>query len=197
MFSQRYITTENCNGRGKQTANQTATKAIDTAALIRQEPPQGEDMAFTHSILCQVGLPRSKVAGREFMRRSGDAWLVVQAGWIDEGSGPVEQPLPYGAMPRLTFAWISSYALRNKTREIAIGHSANEFLHLMGMDSQEPVIKRCVHKCRRWPRVVCSWALRAGPITASLSNSLTPGSKMVTRSAHAMAGNTHPVRRLL
>lgn len=41
-----------------------------------------------------VGLPRSKVVGREFMRRSGDAWLVVQAGWIDEGSGPVEQPLP-------------------------------------------------------------------------------------------------------
>ncbi|MBR7331571.1 replication protein, partial [Klebsiella pneumoniae] len=59
-----------------------------------------------------------------------------QAGWLDEGNGPVEQPLPYGAMPRLTFAWISSYALRNKTREISIGHSANECLHLMGMDPQ-------------------------------------------------------------
>ena len=70
------------------------------------------------------------------MRRSGDAWLVVQAGWLDEGNGPVEQPLPYGAMPRLTFAWISSYALRNKTREIAIGHSASEFLRLMGMELQ-------------------------------------------------------------
>ncbi|ELT8232556.1 replication protein [Salmonella enterica] len=111
-------------------------KAIDTAALIRQEPPQGDDMAFTHSILCQVGLPRSKVEGREFMRRSGDAWLVVQAGWLDEGNGPVEQPLPYGAMPRLMFAWISSYALRNKTREISIGHSASEFLRLMGMELQ-------------------------------------------------------------
>lgn len=52
----------------------------------------------------EVGLPRSKVEGREFMRRSGDARLVVQAGWLDEGNGPVEQPLPYGAMPRLTFA---------------------------------------------------------------------------------------------
>lgn len=110
-------------------------KAIDTAALIRQEPPQGEDMAFTHSILCQSVCPVLRWQGVSLcavlvMR------LVVQAGWIDEGSGPVEQPLPYGAMPRLTFAWISSYALRNKTREIAIGHSANEFLHLMGMDSQ-------------------------------------------------------------
>ncbi|MCW7763382.1 MULTISPECIES: replication protein RepA [Photorhabdus] len=111
-------------------------KTIDAATFIRQKPPQSEDMVFTHSILCQVGLPRSKVAGREFMRRSGDAWLVVQAGWLDEGNGPVEQLLPYGAMPRLTMAWLSSYALRNKTREIAIGHSANEFLRLMGMDSQ-------------------------------------------------------------
>ena len=90
-------------------------------------------MAFTHSILCQVGLPRSKVDGREFMRKSGDAWLVVQAGWLDEGSGPVDQPIPYGSMPRLALAWVSSYALRKKTREIPIGKSANEFLQLMGL----------------------------------------------------------------
>jgi hypothetical protein len=72
-------------------------------------------MAFTHSILCRVGLPRSKVDGREFMK-SGDAWLVVQAGWLDEGSGPVEQPIPYGSMPRLALAWVSSYALAKDPR---------------------------------------------------------------------------------
>lgn len=158
-------------------------KAIDTAALIRQEPPQGDDMAFTHSILCQVGLPRSKVEGREFMRRSGDAWLVVQAGWLDEGNGPVEQPLPYGAMPRLTFAWISSYALRNKTREIAIGHSASEFLRLMGMELQGQGTEPCVYRCRRWQHVAYSWASKAVPITASPLNSLMPGSKMETQSS--------------
>ena len=110
-------------------------KTVNTGIAIKENPPKGDDMAFTHSILCQVGLPRSKVDGREFMRKSGDAWLVVQAGWLDEGSGPVEQPIPYGSMPRLALAWVSSYALRKKTREIPIGKSANEFLQLMGLSS--------------------------------------------------------------
>ena len=93
-------------------------------------------MAFTHSVLCQVGLPRSKTDALEFMRQSGDVWVNVQAGWLDEGNGPVRQALPYGPMPRLALAWVSSYAKRFKTREIPIGKSAAEFLSLMGMDSQ-------------------------------------------------------------
>lgn len=96
----------------------------------------GEFMSFTHSVLCQVGLPRAKIEAREFMRRSGDAWVNVQSGWLDEGKGPVQQPIPYGAMPRLALAWVSSYAKRYNTREIPIGESAAEFLRLMGMESQ-------------------------------------------------------------
>ncbi|HEX2796463.1 MAG TPA: hypothetical protein VHN38_05210, partial [Immundisolibacter sp.] len=76
-------------------------KLIEAGAEIATNPPSGEDMAFTHAVLCQVGLPRSKVDGREFMRQSGAAWVNVQAGYLDEGRGPVLQPIPYGVMPRL------------------------------------------------------------------------------------------------
>ena len=103
---------------------------------ISTEPPTGEDMAFTHAVFCQVGLPRSKVDGREFMRQSGAAWINVQAGFLDEGKGPVAQPIPYGALPRLALAHVSTYAVRNKTREIPIGDSAAQFLESMGMDDQ-------------------------------------------------------------
>lgn len=109
---------------------------IDASARIMEAPPTGDDMAFNHGILCQVGLPRSKVNGTSFLRRSGDAWVHVQAGLLDEGSGPVEQPVPYGAMPRLALAWLSTYAVRHKTPEIHIGESAAEFLRLMGKDAQ-------------------------------------------------------------
>jgi hypothetical protein len=109
---------------------------IDSAADIATNPPNGEDMAFTHAVLCQVGLPRAKVEGREFMRQSGAAWVNVQAGYLDEGRGPVLQPIPYGVMPRLGLAWVSTFAVRNKEREIHIGDSAAEFLRLMGMDDQ-------------------------------------------------------------
>lgn len=111
------------------------SKLLDAASDIAMTPPSGEDMAFTHAVLCQVGLPRAKVEGREFMRQSGAAWVNVQAGWLDEGKGPVQQPIPYGVMPRLALAWVSSYAKRNNTREIPIGDSAAEFLRLMDMDS--------------------------------------------------------------
>ncbi|HBC0377620.1 TPA: hypothetical protein I3324_004811, partial [Enterobacter asburiae] len=106
-------------------------KLIEAGAEIATTPPSGEDMAFTHAVLCQVGLPRAKVEGREFMRQSGAAWVNVQAGWLDEGKGPVQQPIPYGVMPRLALAWVSTYAVRHGAREIPIGDSAAEFLRLM------------------------------------------------------------------
>jgi hypothetical protein len=39
-------------------------------------------------------------------------------------------------MPRLALAWVSTFAVRNKEREVSIGDSAAEFLRLMGMDDQ-------------------------------------------------------------
>jgi Plasmid encoded RepA protein len=92
-------------------------------------------MVFTHSVLCQVGLPRARVEGREFLRQSGAAWLCVQAGYLDEGRGPILQPVPYGVIPRLTFAWASTFAVRHKERAIPMGDSAAEFLRILGMAS--------------------------------------------------------------
>ena len=113
-------------------------KLLDVGAEIAAttQDEYGEFMSFTHAVLCQVGLPRSKTDAREFMRKSGDAWVNVQAGLLDEGKGPVQQPIPYGAMPRLALAWVSSYAKRYSTREIPIGDSAADFLRLMGYDRQ-------------------------------------------------------------
>lgn len=41
---------------------------IVAGGKIAATMPEGQDMAFTHAVLCQVGLPRAKVEGREFMR---------------------------------------------------------------------------------------------------------------------------------
>jgi hypothetical protein len=61
----------------------------------------------------------------------------VQAGMLDEGHGPVLQPVPYGALPRLALAWVSTYAKRHGTREIPIGDSAAEFLRIMGIEGDD------------------------------------------------------------
>jgi len=112
------------------------SKLLEATSAISGNAPGGDDMAFVHAILCQVGLPRSKVIGREFLRQSGGAWVSIQAGLLDEGRGPVQQPIPYGVMPRLALAWLSTYVVRNHVREIPIGESATAFLRIMGLDNQ-------------------------------------------------------------
>jgi hypothetical protein len=41
------------------------------------------------------------------------------------------QPIPYGAMPRLALAWVSTYAKCHSTREVPIGESVSKFLALL------------------------------------------------------------------
>jgi hypothetical protein len=112
--------------------NRAQHKLLSIGAAIA-DADTDPDLTFTHAIFCLVGLPRSQVMGREFLRTSGTAWLSVQAGTIDEGAGPVQQPIPYGPLPRLALAHISTFAVRHKTREIPIGDSAAQFLQLMDM----------------------------------------------------------------
>lgn len=113
-----------------------ADKLLDAGHEIAMTPPAGDDFAFMHTVLCQLGLPRRKVAGREFQRQSGGMWINVQAGWLDLGNGPVVQPVPYGPMSRLALALVSTIAKRGKTREVFIGDNPTEFLEMLGMDDQ-------------------------------------------------------------
>lgn len=112
--------------------SRSATKLLDAGTLISDQPPTGDDMAFMHSIMCQVGLPRSKVTETSFERHSGGAALLVEAGKLWDGHQFVQQPIPYGAMPRLILAWMNTYAVRFNTSEIPVGDSASEFLRMLG-----------------------------------------------------------------
>lgn len=108
---------------------------INSGIEIESSPPGNEDITYLHSLMCQIGMPRSPTEEREFLRQSGDAWIKIQAGTLDEGFGPVDQPLPSGPIPRLAMAWINTYAIKHGTPEIFVGHSAAEFLRNIGLDS--------------------------------------------------------------
>lgn len=144
LFSQPTTATAKPAKGGADTARTPSTRAatkqenelVAASAAIMGQSPTGNDFAFMHAVMCQVGLPRAKVDGENFMRQSGAAWVNVQAGFLDEGRGPVLQPIPYGPMPRLALSWVSTYAKRHGAREIPIGDSAAGFLRLMDMDTQ-------------------------------------------------------------
>lgn len=83
---------------------------------------------FLHSTLTQVSFPRKRVYGDRFERRSGGASILLCAGELWNGAGFEMQILPYGPMPRLIMASISTYAIQRQTRVIPVGDSASSFL---------------------------------------------------------------------
>lgn len=108
---------------------------IDAGLQIKDSPPNGDDMTFMHSIMCQIGLPRSKPQGLEFERVCGGAGLFIRAGKLWDGKSFVQQSIPYGPMPRLVMAYVNTLAMRNRSPIVEVGNSASHFLRLLGKDT--------------------------------------------------------------
>ena len=90
---------------------------------------------FLHTVLCQVGMPRKRVEGKIFERKSGTISMILEAGRLYKRGRWVDVPLPYGTRPRLVMVYISSQAVRTGTRTIEIGESVYEFLKRLGIDT--------------------------------------------------------------
>lgn len=108
---------------------------IDQAVNIAQHAATSPDLAFMHSILCQIGLPRSRVSGLEFERHCGKAGLSIRAGKLWNGDNFIQQPIPYGVIPRLIMAELNSSAVKTRSPIIDIGDSASAFIRQLGMQS--------------------------------------------------------------
>lgn len=119
----------------------TQERLISAGLSIQDEIEKGlaheqKDMRFNHSILCQVSLPRSRVDGLTFERKHGSASILIQAGFaLDAKTNElVQQPIPYGPLPRLLLIHLSTEAKRGK-REVYVGKSISEFLKTLNMSS--------------------------------------------------------------
>lgn len=104
---------------------------IHAGEQISQSPP--ERLQFSHSVLCQVGLPRKHTSHRRYERANGSRSLLVEAGSLWNGLSWAEQPLPYGAIPRLVLVHISTEAVKTRSRVIDMGDSMRQFLLELGI----------------------------------------------------------------
>ena len=118
----------------KSVITQLDRKIIDASVSISDIPDT--DPEFLHSVLCQVGLPRSAVKGsRTFERSNGKASLLVEAGKLYKRGKWVDMPLPYGTKPRLVLIHACSEAVRKQSPVIEIGNSITEFLKMLDMST--------------------------------------------------------------
>ena len=118
-------------GPAEKALSRTAQRIIDAGVRIADEPPDRTD--FLHTVMCQVGLPRSATEARTFERESGHVSISIEAGRLWNGRQWVQQPLPYGTIPRFVMVHLSSEAIRTQSRRVEVGDSMRQFLQTLGM----------------------------------------------------------------
>ena len=96
-------------------ATREITPSIDALitealAMEAEEAKAAGALGFVARALAQATLPHRKVEGAHFERRNGDFTLTLLA--------PPRVGLPYGSVPRLLLAWLSTEAVKTKSREL-------------------------------------------------------------------------------
>ncbi len=86
------------------------------------------DLGFMARMMVLCSLPRTNPGNRhQYKRQNGRYTLYMFAG---------RDKLPYGNLPRLLLAWVSTEAVRTQSREISLGRSLSGFMRKLGMEDR-------------------------------------------------------------
>jgi hypothetical protein len=104
--------------------------SIDELTAIWESSASSHDATYIHTVLCQIGLPRTELKSLEYERQYRKAHLLITAGKLYQGKkkGYVQQRLPFGTYARLIMNILSAKAVKTGSPTVEIGRSATEFL---------------------------------------------------------------------
>ena len=87
------------------------------------------DLGFMARLMALCSLPRTNPGNRlQYKRQNGPFKLIMIAGG--------DNKLPFGNIPRLLLAWVSTEAVRTQSRELVLGKSLYEFMRTLGMEDR-------------------------------------------------------------
>ena len=144
---------------------------LDTAARIIEQPTPDE-LEFLHATFAQVGLPRSRVAGRSFERKTGFASIRIDAGELWDGISWVPQPLPFGVKPRLINIYVTTYAIKNNTRTIPLGDSKRETMKILQIRGTSGGSRGAMTSFDEQLRAFAAMRLKLGIATKQMSRTI-------------------------
>ena len=113
----------------------TTKRLIDAHAEIMDGP--ANEIAFSHSVLCQTSLPYKPTDERVWIRDQGNVSLRIEAGAArhpDTGKW-VELGLPHGEKPRIVLLHLNGEALRTGSPVINVQDSMTAFVRALGIDT--------------------------------------------------------------
>lgn len=97
--------------------NQLISEALSIEA---RDAKEAGALGYIARSLVQATLPHSRTEGNEFERCNGAFTLTILAN--------SKIGLPYGSIPRLLIAWLTTEAVRTKQREIVLGNNLSKFM---------------------------------------------------------------------
>lgn len=92
----------------------------EALAIEARDAKESGALGFMARALVQATMPHSKTKDSVFKRYNGSFKLTILA--------DPEVGLPYGSIPRLLIAWITTEAVRTKSRELKLGHTLSKFM---------------------------------------------------------------------
>lgn len=112
--------------KDKDATSPSVERLINDALAIESESAlEAGALGFMARAMVQATLPHKKVDGNEFERRNGNFTLSLLA--------PAKIGLPYGTVPRLLLAWVTTEAVKTRSRELELGDSMAAFMGELGM----------------------------------------------------------------
>ena len=111
-------------------ARRRFTKLDQVTQLVRASEADAE-LGYMARLLALCSLPRTNPGNRlQYIRRNGPYTLSMTA------TGGTAK-LPFGHLPRLLLAWVTTEAVRTQSRELALGNSLSEFMRKLDIYSTD------------------------------------------------------------
>jgi hypothetical protein len=92
----------------------------DALEIEAREARDAGALGYMARALTLATMPHRRTIENEFERRNGAFTLTMLA--------PSRVGLPYGSLPRLLVAWLTTEAVRTREREIVLGERLSEFM---------------------------------------------------------------------
>lgn len=92
----------------------------ESLSIEAEEAKKAGAIGYMTRALVQATLPHSRCEGNEFSRRNGLFTLSILS--------PKKIGLPYGSIPRLLIAWMSTEAVLKRQRTLILGDSLSRFM---------------------------------------------------------------------
>lgn len=94
-------------------------------AIEEREAKEAGTLGYMGRALVQATMPHKKIDESEFVRKNGSFTLTMLA--------PSDIGLPYGSIPRLLMAWLTTEAVRKKQQELVLGRSLSDFMQQLDL----------------------------------------------------------------